>query len=105
MAIWQALKELNKQQLIRKNICSSTHRFRSAAIQAVANEDSQDKKVILARFEIKSLQAKGVNSNGSYPTVDCQEMKKADCLAKMGSNKKNSHPMGYHSTQLKQERH
>jgi hypothetical protein len=58
MAIWQALKELNKQQLTRKNIVLLIDSV--AAIQAVANEDSQDKKVVLARFEIKSLQAKGV---------------------------------------------
>jgi hypothetical protein len=46
MAIWQVLKELNKQQFTRKNIVLLIDSV--AAIQAVANENSQDKKVILA---------------------------------------------------------
>jgi ribonuclease HI len=58
MAIWQALKELNKQHLARKNAVLLIDSV--AAIQAVVNEDSQDKKIILARYEIKSLQTKGV---------------------------------------------
>jgi tmRNA-binding protein len=58
MAIWQALKEFNKLQLARKNVVLLIDSV--AAIQAVANEDSQDKKVILARYEIKSLQTKVV---------------------------------------------
>jgi ribonuclease HI len=48
MAIWQALKELNKQQLTRKNIVLLIDSV--AAIKAVANEDSQDKKVIFSKI-------------------------------------------------------
>jgi hypothetical protein len=51
MAIWQTLKKLNKQQLTRKNIVLLIDSV--AAIQAVANQDSQDKKVILAIFKNK----------------------------------------------------
>jgi ribonuclease HI len=82
MSIWQALKELNKQQSTRKNIVLLIDSV--AAIQAVANEDCQDKKVILARFEIKSLQAKGVKVLQWVPS-HCRlpGNEKADCLAKM----------------------
>jgi ribonuclease HI len=61
MAISQALKELNKQHLARKNIVLLIDSV--AAIQAVrntSNKESQYKKIILARYEIKSLQTKGV---------------------------------------------
>jgi hypothetical protein len=51
-------KELNKQNLARKNVVLLVDFI--AAIQAVANEESQDKKVILARYKIKSLQTKAV---------------------------------------------
>jgi hypothetical protein len=99
MAIWQALKELNK--LIRKNIVLLIDSV--AAIQAMANAASQHKKVILARFEIKSLKAKGVKV-----ILQCVPSnfgllgnEKADCLAKMCSHKRNSHPIKCHSTQLR----
>jgi ribonuclease HI len=88
IAIWQALKELNKQQLTRKNIVLLIDSV--AALQAVANEDSQDKKVIIARFEIKSLQEKGVKAILQWVPSHCglPGNEKADCLAKLGSYKK-----------------
>jgi hypothetical protein len=56
----------------------------------VADEDSQEKKVILARFEIKSLQAKGVKMVLQWVPSHCGLLgiEKADCLAKLGSYKK-----------------
>jgi ribonuclease HI len=88
MAMWQALKELNEQQLIRKNIVLLIDLV--AAIQAVVNEESQDKKVILARFEIKFLQTKGVKMILQWVPSHCRLLgnEKADCLLKMGSHKK-----------------
>jgi hypothetical protein len=44
MAIWQALKELNKQHLAKKSVVLLIDSV--AAIQAVANEESQDKKIL-----------------------------------------------------------
>jgi ribonuclease HI len=87
MAVWQALKELNNQQLIRTNIVLIEL---VAAIQAVANEDSQDKKVISARYEITSLQAKGVIVILQWVPSHCGLLgnEKAGCLAKLGSYKK-----------------
>jgi hypothetical protein len=63
--------ELYKQQIARKNVVLLI--VSVAAIQAVANEDSQNKKVILARYKIKSLQTKGVKVmlQGSHPTAYC----------------------------------
>jgi ribonuclease HI len=62
MDIWQDLKDLNKQHLARKNVVLLIDSI--AAIQAVANKESQDKKVILARHgekkKKKNLQTKGV---------------------------------------------
>jgi ribonuclease HI len=102
MAIWQALKELNKQYLEKKNVVLLIDSV--AAIQAVANEDSQDKKVILARYEIKSLQTEGVKVVLQCVPSHCRQLgnEKADYLAKMGSHKKKSrHSIEYHSAQPK----
>jgi ribonuclease HI len=86
--IWKALEEFNKQQLARKNVVLLIDYV--AVIQAVANEDSQNKKVILARYEIRSRQTKGVKVMLQWVSSHCGLIgnEKADYLAKMGSNKK-----------------
>jgi ribonuclease HI len=84
MAIWQALKELNKQHLARKDVVLLIDSV--AAIQAVTNEESQDKNIILARYEIKSLQTKGVKVMLQWVPSHCGLLgnEKADFLAKLG---------------------
>jgi ribonuclease HI len=56
----------------------------------VANEDSQDRKIILARYEIKYLQTKGVKVMLQWVPSHCGlvENEKAEYLAKLGSHKK-----------------
>jgi ribonuclease HI len=100
MAIWQALKELNKQHVARKNVVLLIDSI--AAIQAVANEESQDKKVIFARCEIKSLQTKGVKVMLQCVPSHCGLLgnEKADYLAMLDLHK-NNYPIEYHSTQPK----
>jgi hypothetical protein len=67
----------------------------------VANEDSQDKKVILARYEIKSLQTKGVKVMLQWVPSHCGLLgnEKADYLAKLGSHTKKQPPnrISFHS--------
>jgi ribonuclease HI len=98
MVIWQALKELNKQHLARKNVVLLIDSV--AAIQAVDNnEESQDKKIILARYKIKSLQTKGVKVMLQWVPSHCGLLgnKKADYLAKLGSHKKTPNRISFHS--------
>jgi ribonuclease HI len=56
----------------------------------VANEESQNKNIILARYEIKSLQTKGVKVMLQWVPSLCGLLgnEKADYLAKLGSHKK-----------------
>jgi ribonuclease HI len=75
MAIWQALEELNKQHLAGRNVVLLIDSV--AAIQAVANEESQDKRIILARYEIKSAskRSKGDAPMGPIPLWSARKQK------------------------------
>jgi ribonuclease HI len=104
MATWQAFKDINKRHLARKNVVLLIDSV--AAIQAVANEEYKDKKIVLARYEIKSLQTKGVKVILQWVPSHCGLLgnEKADFLAKLGSHKKQPpNRISFHSakTQIK----